>query len=365
MNETAPKDGPAPPPPAPGESAPATPFYRQIHVVALGLLIFVLAIHLLQVFATILQQLLFAAFIAYLLHPLHYGLVKRGVNALLAGVLVLLGIAGSFAALGLILYANVLDFNDKLPVYRENLALLGESVLEDIPELRDTSVGRFLGAEPLAEEDADGLVQQVVHTFFGLMGNVVVVVVYLAFLVAERANIVRRVQAAFQPARAQRVQDVIARINASIHSYIRVKAIVSLQTGLLTWAVLLLFGVDYAVTWGVLAFLLNFIPYVGSWVAVGLPVALSLVQFQSVWWALAVLAVLVVIQQTVALYVEPRMAGRQLNLSPLVILLALAFWGSLWGITGMILAVPLVVVAVSVLENIDETRPIAVMLSNR
>jgi predicted PurR-regulated permease PerM len=128
--------------------------------------------------------------------------------------------------------------------------------------------------------------------------------------------------------------------------------------------VLLLFGVDYPIFWGIVAFLLNFIPYLGSWVAVALPVLLSLVQFESPWRAVILLLILLSIQNAIGYAIEPSIAGSRLNLSPLVIILSLAFWGTLWGIVGMILAVPLVVVIKSILENIPETRPLATMLSN-
>ncbi len=164
--------------------------------------------------------------------------------------------------------------------------------------------------------------------------------------------------------RSRRILIVVSRINASITQYLAVKTFVSLLTGFLTALVLLAFGVDYAILWGILTYLANYIPYLGSMVAVALPVLLSLVQFASLWPALAILAILTAINNLVGFVVEPLLAGRRLDLSPLMIVVSLALGSAVWGVVGMILAVPLVVVLKTVLENIEETRPIAGLMAH-
>ena len=105
-------------------------------------------------------------------------------------------------------------------------------------------------------------------------------------------------------------------------------------------------------------FLLNYIPYLGSLVAVSLPIVLSFVQFPEgeIWKGIAITIALIGVQQIIGTVIEPRMAGQRLDVSPLLILLSLAFWGSVWGIVGMILAVPLLVIVRIVLDNIAEKR---------
>jgi predicted PurR-regulated permease PerM len=122
--------------------------------------------------------------------------------------------------------------------------------------------------------------------------------------------------------------------------------------------------VDYAGLWALIAFLFNYIPYLGSFVAIVLPVLLSLVQFEDPLRSLVILALLVFPQTAIAYLIEPRVAGKALDLSPFVIILSLAFWGSLWGIVGMILAVPLVVTIKAILDHMLVTRPFGRMLSN-
>ena len=157
--------------------------------------------------------------------------------------------------------------------------------------------------------------------------------------------------------------DVAASINEAIAEYIAVKTFVSIVAGILSMAVLAVFRLDFYVTWGLLIFLLNYIPYLGSLVAVALPIGLAFIQL-GIWQGIVIAGLLVAIQQAIGTFIEPRMAGSKLGVSPLLILLSLSFWGVVWGIPGMILAVPLLVTIKIILFNIPETRPLAVLMSN-
>jgi predicted PurR-regulated permease PerM len=187
--------------------------------------------------------------------------------------------------------------------------------------------------------------------------------VYLVFLIVEKETFPDRICQAFGEQQGRYVLDVVASINQAIAHYISVKTLVSLLAAVASLCVLLAFDVDFAITWALLIFLLNFIPYLGSLVATALPILLCMVQL-GFWQFVLVSALLIAVQQLVGTFIEPRMTGQRLNVSPLLILLSLAFWGLLWGIVGMILAVPLLVVLKIVLDNIKETRPIATLISN-
>jgi predicted PurR-regulated permease PerM len=267
--------------------------------------------------------------------------------------------------LGQMIYYSLADLIANQQRYQVNLLNLIRRVAGVVPKPITDLVLEFFNREEASIERRMYLLQTSLGTFFGFLSQAVVVVVYLVFLLSERLNLSRRIHAGFADERAGRIRDVVERINASIEQYIAVKTWMSVLTGVLTTGVLWLFEVDYAVFWGVVAFLLNYIPYLGSLVATTLPVLLSLVQFTNLWLTLALLVVLLAVQNGIGYLIEPWLAGNRLNLSPLVIILALAFWGSLWGIVGMILAVPLMVVIRAVLENITETRPLAMLLSNQ
>jgi predicted PurR-regulated permease PerM len=115
--------------------------------------------------------------------------------------------------------------------------------------------------------------------------------------------------------------------------------------------------------WGVLAFVGNFIPYVGSLIALVLPVLLAFLELEPLWQPLAVLALLLLVQFVTNNFVEPRLTARAVDLSPLVVLVALAFWGLCWGAVGMVLAVPLTVMLKIIWENIALTRPLARLMA--
>src|SRR5262249_33266702 len=154
-------------------------------------------------------------------------------------------------------------------------------------------------------------------------------------------------------------------INHSITRYLAVKTFGGTLAAVLSFMVLAAYGVDFVLFWAFLLVLLNYIPYLGSLVAVSLPIAQSFLQLDSFGTAIITAVLLVAIQQLVGNFLEPRMAGRQLGVSPLLILLSLSFWGIVWGVVGMILAVPLLVVIKAVLENIEATKPVATLMSNQ
>src|SRR5262249_21192529 len=153
--------------------------------------------------------------------------------------------------------------------------------------------------------------------FLGFLTGALTVLFYLVFLLAEQATLPRRLALAFGAPRAEHLLVVARSINAAIARYIAVKTWISFLTGFSSFVVLAAFGVEFALLWGVLIFLFNFIPYVGSWGAILVPILLSFVQFETPWRGVAVLLLLVLVQVVTGALLEPRLAGRRLDLSPL------------------------------------------------
>jgi predicted PurR-regulated permease PerM len=122
-------------------------------------------------------------------------------------------------------------------------------------------------------------------------------------------------------------------------------------------------GVDFASFWAVLIFLLNFIPTIGSIIATAFPSVLTLIQFDTLGPFIITVSILTTIQFCIGSLVEPKLMGNRLNLSPIVILLSLGLWGSIWGIPGMFLCVPITVIMMIVCSYFPNTRPAAVLLS--
>jgi predicted PurR-regulated permease PerM len=195
-------------------------------------------------------------------------------------------------------------------------------------------------------------------------GDFFLVILYTLFLLLEQNTFPAKWRMMFKkPENYDNASETLDRIVQSIREYVLVKTGLNLATGLLCWAVMLATGLDFALFWGFLIFLLNFIPTFGAFVAVGFPTLFALLQFDGVGQILAVALGIMLVHGVIGYLLEPRLMGRTLNISPLVILISLSVWGTVWGLIGMILAVPITVSIMTVLAAFPNTRPVAVWLS--
>ena len=156
-----------------------------------------------------------------------------------------------------------------------------------------------------------------------------------------------------------------ADIAAKLQKYMMVRTVVSILTGVVVWSFALLAGLELATAWGVIAFVLNYIPFIGPLIATVFPTLFALVQFESWQLAIAVFACLNLIQFLIGSYLEPRMAGAALSISPFVVLLAVFFWSFLWGVAGAFIGVPIVIALLAICDEHESTRWIALLLSGR
>lgn len=336
-------------------------FTQQLLLVVLGMICLVLTVHLLREFATILKPLFIAGFIAYLVIPAHLWLVQRGINRPLAGLALIVIIIAIFSFLGLLVYDNADTLVEKWPSYQARWNHMTASLLDSMPatvkEMFNQQNRQQWGGTELRN-----MLSSFLGTFINFLTATAVVIIYLAFMLAERASLPGRLERAFGKERADQLLGIFASISQAISQYIGVKTFISVLGGVFTTLILLAFGVDFAFTWGALAFLFNFIPYLGSLVATVLPVLLAIVQLENPWTAVIIGGLLVAMQQFLGVVIEPRMAGAKLGVSPLLIILSLAFWGVIWGIVGMLLAVPLLMITKIIFENIPATKPVAALM---
>jgi predicted PurR-regulated permease PerM len=221
-----------------------------------------------------------------------------------------------------------------------------------------------LRQELLAQIDTHRFIGSTVVSVSSILSTLVIILLYIAFLLIElRVFSGKIANISSDPKRVANIQKIIANVNARIGTYLALKTLVSLAQGLVCWAILAYFGVDFAAFWAVLIGLLNYVPYVGSVLGVLLPVAFATMQFADLNAALAILLWLSVAQFVIGFFVDPHLMGNSLNLSPFVILVSLAVWSALWGIAGAFLAVPITACMVLVFAEFDGTRPIAILLS--
>lgn len=258
-----------------------------------------------------------------------------------------------------IVTVNLTQLAQDAPTYQRRLEELFDQVsshldLNDPIELKDL----------LPDSVVPRMVTAGASLVTALAGSASLVFIYVLFLVLEQSTFDAKFQRLFAtPERAEAAFAMRAEINRSIMHYFSIKTAVSVATGALTSLVLIAIGLPYAALFGFIAFLLNYIPTIGSLIGVIFPSLLALVYYDTLGPFFAIATGLGLIQFAIGNLIEPRLMGSNLNLSGLVIMLSLAFWGAIWGIVGMVLCVPLTVMIVIVCARFESARPIAVLLS--
>ncbi len=198
-----------------------------------------------------------------------------------------------------------------------------------------------------------------------IVANSGVILIYLAFLFIEQKNMDKKLTALItNPEKERQVRKLLQKISDDVRKYVTIKLIASLSTGILSYIFLMVIGVDFAAFWALLIFMLNFIPTIGSIIATIFPALITLVQFDTLGPFFLVGGGFNGIQMLIGNFLEPKIKGSTLNLSPTIILLNLSLWGLIWGIPGMFLCVPFLVISMIVFSNVPQTRAIAVLLSS-
>jgi predicted PurR-regulated permease PerM len=194
------------------------------------------------------------------------------------------------------------------------------------------------------------MLRNTVGAVFGLLSGVLFVCIFVIFLLAGRNPYAEH---------SQMYRDVVV----NMRRYLGTKVLTSALVGVLVWASLAIIGMELAGVFGVLAFLLNFIPVIGPVIVTVLPIPLAMAQFQSLWPVILVVVVPGGIHNVIGNIIEPKLIGKGLDLHPVTIMLALSFWGLLWGIVGMFLAAPITAAIRIVLMQFDTFKPIANLLA--
>ena len=212
--------------------------------------------------------------------------------------------------------------------------------------------------------DMNKMLGSLLNSFRAMAQNFFMVLLYTLFLLIEQQTIPRKIAALrMDKERKSSLSKMFTNINKSVRKYIGVKFMASLSTGVLSYLVIEYVGLDYALFWAFVIFVFNFIPTIGSIVATSFPGLIALVQFETLTPFFIILLGVGFIQILIGVILEPKFYGDSLNISPLVIVISLVFWGQLWGIVGMLLCVPITVIMINVFAQFPRTRPIAVLLS--
>lgn len=323
-------------------------------VISLGILALLATGFILNYSRSVLIPFVLAIFISLLISPLlDYQILKLKIPRSLAIIFTLLIVMIMLVLLFFLIIQAVQMIYSTLSSYSDSFVILIKKIPSEITIMGKTFDTDIANLTKIIEDNLSRIASDALGTIKSLMSNIIFVSIFLIFLVLGRnPNKVRK--------------GIYGTIDGEIRRYIALKTVLSLITGVSVWIVLALFGLDLAIVFGLFTFILNFIPNIGSIIATCLPLPIAAIQFQD-RPVMMVLVVLIpgAIQMTVGNFVEPKIMGQGLKLHPIVILLALSFWGLLWGVTGMFLAVPITATVRIILVQFETLKPVARLLAGQ
>ena len=328
--------------------------------VLIGLSIFVIIY-----FKDLLKPFVMAVMVWYLIKAI-YGyigkieIMGKQLPRWLRGTLAMIFIFGAVQVTINLIVSSLSDIVANFSTYKATLDIF----LSDLG--KSLGVGNITGEmqTQINKLDLQGFLTSTLSSLSATIGTIVIVIIYIVFLLLEEVAFSRKIDSIFSdPKKRKRIREVLNEIFESTNKYITLKTAISLLTGGLSYIVLLLFGIDYAFLWAFLIFLFNYIPYIGSLIATLLPAIFAVIQFGSIWSFVWVFISVEVIQLVVGNYIEPKVMGKSLNLSPLVVVVALSFWGYVWDLLGMFLSVPITSIMLIILAQFPATRSFAILLT--
>jgi predicted PurR-regulated permease PerM len=313
---------------------------------------------LLQAAASVISPVLLAAFIAIVATPPLRWLRRKRVPKWIALAIVVFVLVEAGSILALIFTGQLEGFRDGLPGYQERLMLLSDQFggwLEGVgmTNARDAVTDIF------NPQIAVNLVRVALSNVSGTVGSGLLVLLAVVFMLLEASSLPAKLRMAFNL--TEEAADRFRSVMRAINQYMVIKSLASLATALCVWIWLWILGIDFAVLWAILAFLLNFVPFVGAILMMIPPVLLALVQVDIKTTLLVALGYLAV-NTVIGNVLEPKIMGRGLGISTLVVFLSLLFWGWVLGMVGVFLAVPLTMALMIALDASPRTRPIAILL---
>lgn len=293
-----------------------------------------------------------SVFVYYLVSPIADLLETRARFPRWAStVATLLVVAGLLTLVALLVTVSMRGLLASADLYRERLTDLAQRAVEAL-DRRGIDIGQDGFLQAMRELPMGRVLQATATTALSLVTNGTLVLIFVIFLLLGR--------------RREMVKSAVFReVDSKIRRFLVLKFIISAVTGVLVGTILALLGLKLALVFGMLTFLLNFIPSVGSIIATLLPIPVALVQYDSVWPVVGVIVLPTIVQMVIGNGIDPKVIGRGLDLSPVTVLVALVFWGLVWGVVGMLLAAPMTAILRIVLSQFATTTPVSEILAGR
>jgi AI-2 transport protein TqsA len=329
--------------------------------VSVVLLVFFAFFYVLYIWKSILIPFIVAILFSFAIIGLSNFYKKLKIWNFLAFILSILTYIVIFWFIWKMIGSNIEDLIRILPDYQSKILSIFSLVFEFLPIPESMSVDFIF-----QKLDLQYIMTSVISAVTSIFSKAGIILFYVMFILLEYRFFKGKLNLMISdPIRKKRIFDIIEKIKVDVKSYFVIKTLVSFVTASLSYIVMRGFWLDLAVFWAFLIFVLNFIPSIGSVIAVSFPALLSLIQFDTYYTFVFLTPCLVWIQVLMWNIIEPKFIGNRLNLSPLVIILSLGFWGAIWWVVGMLLSVPLMVIINIILAKIPSTRSIAILLSEK
>ena len=314
----------------------------------------------------ILVPLIIAVFLALLFQPFYKWMKTKKIPGFIAISVIIIIIIIISNITSVFVYAGIDSITANSAYYESKFAELfaNLSTMLNLSADQTASIKESLQIKNLMHESSvTGAVSGIFSGVLSMFSNFVLILIYVIFLLSEFGSIRRRVAKAFNQDRAVAMYKTFIDIFRDVRKYIIGKTLLSFAQSVVIWAILEIGGVEFAFMWAFIFFIFDFIPYIGS-IVVSVFVGFAMIfQFGELLYPVIITALLIVVQNVKGNMVEPKVLGDQLDLSPILLLVSLLFWGYVWGIVGMILAYPIMSMIKIVLMNFPQTRAIAIMMS--
>jgi len=325
-----------------------------VTLITLGFFVYVLSIG-----ASIIIPFVLAVLLSFLILSIQWFFVSKWFHRYLWFIASLITIGLVLFWIGQIINTNIDDIIERAPEYQEKLS----NITADISEKYNIDQS-IVGAQILDKINIPVLISGTASILTSIVKNAGMIFFFTVFILLESTSFWKKISLITGGSKSS-FFIVSEQIRQDTKSYFMIKTLVSLGVALISLCIMAIFGLDFILFWAFIIFLFNYIPNIGSIIAVFFPVIFSLIQFESFYLTSIFLLLMIAAQVFMGNIVEPRLMWNKLNLSPLVILISLIFWGTLWGPIGMLLSVPIMVIINIVLSHIEVTRPIAILLSEK
>ncbi|PKN79720.1 MAG: AI-2E family transporter [Candidatus Cloacimonetes bacterium HGW-Cloacimonetes-1] len=335
-------------------------------IIALPIIVIIL-----KTLKDIFVPLIFAMFLSFLFAPAIDYLRKKKLPLSIIIAIMVVSIFLFIALISGIVYASAITFLAEFPAYHQKLIMILESSLLKFDDLIASLDLSFSGFQLLEAKDLFGatgftmtkVISGTMGTFVDASIKLFLTMFFLIFMVAETGKLEKRLKKVLTEDDKRKTWITLLSIENQIQKYLFNKTLISLGTAGMGMLFMLIFGVDFVIIAGIMLFVLNFIPNIGSIAASGFIIMISTVNYGLGWRTIGVTLAMIFTQTLFANILEPKLMGKKLNLTPIMVLVSLVFWGWVWGIVGMVIAVPLTSAINIIIQQFDENNVVSAIIS--